>query len=110
MRARRREQRLLNSKRTLQKTVALCGEGAVTGKLWRLHRGPDVIKFIAGRERAIERNLDHDELKGLRPINKSDPPTRKESPFSISDRSSCKMLPKILLSVGPISSSRQGWN
>ena len=110
MRAGRREKRLLNAKRTLQKAVALRSEGAVTGKLRRRDRGPDVIKFIAGRERTIKRNLDHDELKGLRPINKSDPPTGKESPFSISNRSSFKMLPKILLSVGLISSSRQGWN
>lgn len=110
MRARRCEQRLLNPKRTLQKPVALCGERAVAGKLRRCDRGPDVIKFLAGRERTIERNLDHDEIKGLRPINKSDPPTGKERPFSISNRSSFKMLRKILFSVGLISSSRQGWN
>ena len=107
MRARRREQRLLNSKLTFQKTMALRGEGAVTGKLWRRDRSPDVIKFIAGGERTIERNLDHDGLKGLRPINKSDPPTGKETPFSISNRSSFKMLSKVLLSGGLISSSRQ---
>src|SRR6185436_10715412 len=110
VRARRREQRLLNTKRTLQKAVALRGEGAVTGKLRGRRRSPHVIKFLAGGERTIERNLDHGELKGLRPINKSDPPTGKERPFSISNRSSFKMLPKILLSVGLISSSRQGWN
>ncbi len=90
--------------------MAFRGEGAVTGKLRRRDRGPDVIKFIAGGERAIERNLDHDELKGLRPINKSDPPTGKERPFSINNRSNFRMLPKILLIVGLISSSRQGWN
>ena len=60
MRAGSREKRLLNAKRALQKTVALRGEGAVTGKLRRRDRGPDVIKFIAGRERPIERNADHD--------------------------------------------------
>ena len=105
---RRREQRLLNLKRMLQKAVAFRCEGAVAGKLRRRHRSPDVIEFIAGRERTIERNLNHDELKGLRPINKSDPPTGKERPFCISNRSSFKMLPKILLTVGLISSSRQG--
>ena len=88
MRAGRREQRLLNAKRTFQKTLALRGEGAVTGKLRRRDRGPDVIKFIARRERPIERNADHDELKGFRPINKSDPPAGKETPFVISNRSS----------------------
>ena len=87
--------------------MALRGEGAVTGKLRRRDRGPDVIKFIAGGERTIERNLDHDGLKGLRPINKSDPPTGKETPFSISNRSTFKMLSKVLLSGGLISSSRQ---
>ena len=45
--------------------MALRGEGAVTGKLRRRDRGPDVIEFIAGGERTIERNLDHDGLKGL---------------------------------------------
>src|SRR4026208_2308702 len=87
--------------------MALRSERAVAGKLWRRDRGPDVIKFVAGRERTIERNLDHDELKGLRPINKSDPPMGKETPFSISNRSSFKMLSKVLLSDGLISSSRQ---
>ena len=46
--------------------MALRREGTVTGKLRGRHRGPDVIKFLAGRERSIERNADHDELKGLR--------------------------------------------
>src|SRR5262245_25525876 len=110
MRARRREQRLLNSKRALQKAMALRRKGSVAGKLRHRHRGPDVIKFIARCEWTIERNLDHDELNGLRPINKSDPPTGKERPFSISNRSRFKMLPKILLSLGLISNSRQGWN
>src|SRR6266513_1666994 len=55
VRAGRRQQRLLNANRTFQKTVALRGEGAVTGKLWRRDRCPDVIKFIAGGERTIER-------------------------------------------------------
>ena len=59
MRARRREKRLLNAKRALKKAVALSGEGAVTGKLRRHDRGPDVIKFIARRERPIKRNADH---------------------------------------------------
>ena len=90
--------------------MALRSEGAVTGKLRRRDRGPNVINFLAGGERTIERNLDHDGLKGLRPINKSDPPTGKERPFSISNRSSFKMLSKILLSAELISSSRQGWN
>ena len=65
MRAGRREKRLLNAKRALQKAVALSGEGAVTGKLRRRDRGPDVIKFIARRERPIERNADHGELRFL---------------------------------------------
>ena len=107
MRARRHEKRLLNAKRAFEKAVALCREGAVTGKLRRRDRVPDVIKFVAGGERTIERDLDHDGLKGLRPINKSDPPTGKETPFSISNRSSFKMLSKVLLSGGLISSSRQ---
>ena len=110
MRAGRCEQRLLNPERTLQKAVALRSEGAVTGKLRSRYGVSDVIQFIAGRERPIERNADHDLLKGFRPINKSDPPTGKERPFSISNRSSFKILSKILLSVGLISSSRQGWN
>src|SRR6476660_10595778 len=107
MRAGSREKRLLNSKRTFQKTMALRGGGRVTKKLRRRDRGPDVINFIAGGERTIERNLDHDGLKGLRPINKSDPPTGNETPFSINNRSSFKMLSKVLLSGGLISSSRQ---
>jgi hypothetical protein len=48
-----------------QKTMALRSEGAVTGKLRRRDRGPNVINFLAGGERTIERNLDHDGLKGL---------------------------------------------
>src|SRR6476619_1451481 len=87
--------------------MAFHSKGAVTGKLWRRDSGPDVVKFVAGCERTIERNSDHDGLKGLRPINKSDPPTGKETPFSISNRSSFKMLSRVLFSGGLISRSRQ---
>ena len=59
MRAGSREQRLLDANRALQKTVALRGEEAITGKFRRSDRGPDVIKFVAGRKRPIERNADH---------------------------------------------------
>ena len=108
MRARRREKRLLNAKRLLEKAVALRSEVAVTGKFRRRDRGPDVIKFIPSRKRTIERNADHDELKGFRPISKSDPPAGKEMPFVIAIRSSLKMLSRVLLRAGLISNSRQG--
>ena len=59
------------------------------------------------RERAVEWNAHHDALKGFRPINKSDPPAGKETPFVINIRSSFKMLSRVLLIAGLISSSRQ---
>ena len=72
------------------------------------YRSPDVIKFIARRERPIERNADHDVLKGFRPINKSDPPAGKETPCVIMIVRVVKTLSKVLLSAVLISNSRQG--
>ena len=83
MSAGRREERLLNTKRLFEEDVALRGEAAVAGKFRRRDGGADVIEFISRRERTIERNADHDERKGLRPINKNDPPIENESLFLI---------------------------
>ena len=64
VRAGRREKRLSECQANApEERWHLSGEAAVTGKLRRGDRGPDVIKFIARRERPIERNADHDELK-----------------------------------------------
>jgi len=65
VRAGRREQRFLNAKRTLQKAVALRGEGAVTGKLRRRYRGADVIDLLSGGEWTIERDANHFAAAGL---------------------------------------------
>ncbi len=108
MSAGRRQERLLNTKRLFEQDVALRGEAAVAGKFRRRDGGADVIKFISRRERTIERNADHDGLKGLRPTNKSDPPAGKETPVLITIRSNFKMLSRVLLSAGPISNSRHG--
>lgn len=108
MSAGRREQRFLDTERLFEEDVALRGKAAVTGKFRRRHCGPDVIQFRPGREWAIKRNADHDSLKGFRPINKSDPPAGKETPFVITIRSSFKMLSRLLLSAGLISNSRHG--
>src|SRR5438874_7569515 len=108
MSARRRQKCLLNPKRLFEQNVALRGEAAVAGKFRRSDGCADVIKFISRRERTIKRNADHDGLKGFRPINKSDPPAGKETPFVIIMRSSFKMLSKVLLSAGLISNSRHG--
>jgi len=105
----RRQERLLNTKRLFEEEVALRGEAAVAGKLRRRDGGANVIKFISRCERTIEGNADHDGLKGLRPINKSDPPAGKEAPPLIIIRSNFKMVSRVLLSVGPISNSRHGW-
>lgn len=104
-----RQERPLNAKRLFEEEVALRGEAAVTGKFRRRDGGADVIEFISRCERTIERNADHDELKGLRPINKSDPPTGNEAPAFITIRSNFKILSRVLLSVGPILNSRHGW-
>src|SRR4030095_4798326 len=88
--------------------MALGSERAVTGKLRRCYRVPNVIKFIADGERPIERDSDHDLSEGFRPINKSDPPAGKETPCVIIDRSIVKTVSRVLLSVGLISSSRHG--
>lgn len=109
MRAGRRQEGLLNPKRVFEQEVALRGEAAVAGKFRRRDGGADAVKFISRREWTIERNADHDGLKGLRPTNKSDPPAGKEAPVLIIIRSSFKMLSRVLLSAGPISNSRQGW-
>ena len=89
--------------------MALCSETAITGKFRHRDRGLDVVEFMPCRERTIERNADHDRLKGFRPINKSDPPAGKEKPLVITIRSSFKMLSRLLLKAGLISNSRQGW-
>ena len=77
MGAGRRQERLLNPKRLFEQEVALRGKAAVAGKFRRRDGGPNVIKFISRRERTIERNADHDGLKGFRQTNKSDPPAGK---------------------------------
>src|SRR5258708_3734248 len=46
--------------------MALRGERTVTGKLRRGDCGAHVLKFVACRERTIERNADHNDLKRFR--------------------------------------------
>ena len=109
MSAGRRQERFLNPKRMFEEAMALRSEVAVAGKFRRRDGGANVIKFISRRERTIERNADHDGLKGFRPTNKSDPPAGNETPVLITIRSNFKMLSRVLLSAGPISNSRHGW-
>ena len=108
MGARGREEGFLDPERLFEQDVALRSKAAVTGKFRRRDRGPDVVQFRPRREWTIKRNADHDSRNGFRPINKSDPPAGKETPFVITIRSSFKMLSRLLLSAGPISNSRQG--
>lgn len=90
MRAGRREQRLLNAKRALQKAVALRGERTVTRKLWRRDRGTDILNFVPRREWSIERNADHNDLRRFRHsffAFKNDTHVREAPVFSIHRRS-----------------------
>ena len=63
MSARGREKRFLDSERAFEQAVTLRSEWAVTRKFRRRDRGANVIDFVTRRERSIERNVYHDELK-----------------------------------------------
>ena len=104
MRARGCEKRFLGPERAFEQAVTLRSEPAIARKFRRRHRGLDVIKLRPGYKRAIKGNADHNGIKGFGPICKGDPPAGKETPFLIIIRSSLKVIPRVFLSAGPISS------